>query len=136
MQPKILSKEIKAMWKMIFAVLVALASLGAHAEPSACEAGYRQAYLDYSSSYFSSQRTSEAHEIYKVYFDYTNHLIDAYAEAEPIFRWLALDKKKEPSLLAELARQIQNGELCLADGRTPKTFREIGQALRVQFSQK
>ena len=115
--------------KIAVLLLVVAGGLSARAEDPACVQVYRQSYMNYARSSAPDAKLSEANETYKIYFDYSNGVSDAYLEARSLFQALAVRPDGELLVLATLKVKMETGELCKWWSR-PMRFSEIVEVLR------
>lgn len=121
--------------KMAVLLLVVAGGLSARAEDPACVKVYRQAYMDFARSSSPDAKLSEANETYKIYFDYSNGVRDAYVEAQRLFQALAVRPEQEQLVLATLKVKMEQGALC-GWFSSPMRFSEVVEVLRPSVATK
>jgi hypothetical protein len=96
------------------------------AQASDCAQIYREAYV----AVYTEGQTGlqDAADIYLIYFDAKNGLVEARQEAAKLLADLDTPPDSEWTLIQELTRQIDSGELCV--GPRAKSWPEILTALR------
>jgi len=113
--------------RFILSTLVLFASVNIQAQTApSCPELYRHAYLQHAKT--GAPYWLEAKEIYEIYFDFSNNLDVPYALARPLFVGLDAFPQDFPNVLGEVARLMENGELC--QGGKTKNFAQIVKLLR------
>lgn len=105
-----------------------MTGMTSHAANPPCVQVYRAAYFEFAKSTAPNAQLIEANEIYKIYFDFSNGISDAFVEAAPLFQALAIKPGFEHDTLLLLKLKIERGDLC--KGSSPMRYSEAVEALR------